>query len=86
MTHTNILNRKLEEVHGVGKEFGSVAALWSRFQGMVHEKQVDIQNWVVLTRRMSSRPTRVYPGPGGRTLRQLRRGRESRSPSRRQRR
>jgi DASH complex subunit DAD1 len=40
MTHTNILNRKLEEVHGVGKEFGTVAALWCRFQGMVRDNQV----------------------------------------------
>ena len=28
MTHTNVLNRKLEEVYGVGKEFTTVAALW----------------------------------------------------------
>ncbi len=28
MTHTNVLNRKLEEVFGVGKEFTTVAALW----------------------------------------------------------
>ena len=28
MTHTNVLNRKLEEVHGVGREFTTVAALW----------------------------------------------------------
>lgn len=39
-THTNILNRKLEEVHGVGKEFGSVAALWGQFLDMVKENQV----------------------------------------------
>lgn len=28
MTHTNVLNRKLEEVYGVGKEFKTVASLW----------------------------------------------------------
>jgi DASH complex subunit DAD1 len=28
MTHANVLNRKLEEVHGVGKEFSTVAELW----------------------------------------------------------
>ena len=28
MAHTNVLNRKLEEVHGVGKEFTTVADLW----------------------------------------------------------
>lgn len=28
MTSTNVLNRKLEEVWGVGKEFETVAGLW----------------------------------------------------------
>lgn len=28
MAHTNVLNRKLEEVYGVGKEFTTVADLW----------------------------------------------------------
>ena len=28
MTHSNVLNRKLEEVHGIGKEFTTVANLW----------------------------------------------------------
>jgi hypothetical protein len=28
MGHTNVLNRKLEEVYGVGKEFTTVAELW----------------------------------------------------------
>ena len=28
MSHTNVLNRKLEEVYGVGKEFTTVAHLW----------------------------------------------------------
>ena len=28
MTHTNVLNRKHEEVYGVGKEFKTVAELW----------------------------------------------------------
>ena len=28
MSHTNVLNRKLEEVYGVGKEFTTVADLW----------------------------------------------------------
>lgn len=40
MTHTNVLNRKLEEVYGVGKEFGSVAALWGQFLNMIDEKKV----------------------------------------------
>lgn len=28
MSHTNVLNRKLEEVYGVGREFTTVAHLW----------------------------------------------------------
>jgi DASH complex subunit DAD1 len=28
LTHSNVLNRTLEEVHGVGKEFTTVAKLW----------------------------------------------------------
>ncbi len=28
MSSTNVLNRKLEEVFGVGKEFETVAGLW----------------------------------------------------------
>jgi hypothetical protein len=28
LSHTNVLNRKLEEVYGVGKEFTTVADLW----------------------------------------------------------
>ena len=28
MSHTNVLNRKLEEVYGVGKEFTTAADLW----------------------------------------------------------
>jgi DASH complex subunit DAD1 len=28
MSHTNVLNRKLEEVYGVGREFTTVADLW----------------------------------------------------------
>ena len=34
MTHTNVLNRKLEEVYGVGKEFTTVAALWGVSQSL----------------------------------------------------
>lgn len=28
LTDANVLNRKLEEVYGVGKEFSTVAQLW----------------------------------------------------------
>ena len=37
MTHTNVLNRKLEEVYGVGKEFTTVAALWGVSLGSFQE-------------------------------------------------
>ncbi len=38
MTHTNVLNRKLEEVYGVGKEFTTVAALWG-VSGLREERE-----------------------------------------------
>ncbi|EJT51466.1 hypothetical protein A1Q2_02648 [Trichosporon asahii var. asahii CBS 8904] len=38
LSHTNALNRKLEEVDGVGKEFNTVAELWSSFLGIVNDK------------------------------------------------
>lgn len=40
MTHTNVLNRKLEEVYGVGKEFKTVAALWGKFNEFIRNQQV----------------------------------------------
>lgn len=40
LSHTNALNRKLEEVDGVGKEFNTVAELWSSFLGIVNDKAV----------------------------------------------
>lgn len=40
MTHTNVLNRKLEEVYGVGKEFTTVADLWGKFNALIREQQV----------------------------------------------
>ena len=40
MTHTNVLNRKLEEVYGVGKDFKTVASLWGRFNDFIRNQQV----------------------------------------------
>ena len=40
MTHTNVLNRKLEEVFGVGKEFTTVASLWGKFNALIREQRV----------------------------------------------
>lgn len=40
MTYTNVLNRKLEEVYGVGKEFDTVAQLWGQFNNIVRDKNV----------------------------------------------
>lgn len=39
MTHTNVLNRKLEEVFGVGKEFTTVASLWGKFNALIREQR-----------------------------------------------
>ncbi|TXT13113.1 hypothetical protein VHUM_01514 [Vanrija humicola] len=38
LTHTNVLNRTLEEVYGVGKDFNTVAELWGQFQKMAQTK------------------------------------------------
>ncbi|ORX38684.1 DASH complex subunit Dad1-domain-containing protein [Kockovaella imperatae] len=40
MTHTNVLNRKHEEVYGVGKEFKTVAELWGTFNALIRKQQV----------------------------------------------
>ncbi|WVR07402.1 hypothetical protein IAU60_004443 [Kwoniella sp. DSM 27419] len=42
MGHTNVLNRKLEEVYGVGKEFTTVAALWGKFDDLIREQQTEL--------------------------------------------
>ncbi|KAK8854903.1 hypothetical protein IAR55_003642 [Kwoniella newhampshirensis] len=42
MTHTNVLNRKLEEVFGVGREFTTVAALWGKFNSLIREQQTEL--------------------------------------------
>ncbi|OCF57390.1 DASH complex subunit DAD1 [Kwoniella mangroviensis CBS 10435] len=42
MGHTNVLNRKLEEVFGVGKEFTTVAALWGKFSDLIKEQQTEL--------------------------------------------
>lgn len=55
MTHTNVLNRKLEEVYGVGKEFGSVAALWGQFLNMIDENKVSKKTRRAAVRRVDGR-------------------------------
>ncbi|WRT68278.1 uncharacterized protein IL334_005254 [Kwoniella shivajii] len=42
MGHTNVLNRKLEEVFGVGKEFTTVASLWGKFNDLIREQQTEL--------------------------------------------
>ncbi|WVQ81947.1 hypothetical protein IAT38_004074 [Cryptococcus sp. DSM 104549] len=42
MGNANVLNRKLEEVFGVGKEFTTVAALWGRFSSLIKEQQTEL--------------------------------------------
>jgi len=34
-TSTNVLNRKLEEVSGMTKEYDTIASLWARFHALV---------------------------------------------------
>jgi DASH complex subunit DAD1 len=40
MGSMNTYNRTLEDIHGVGKEFGSVAQLWGRFNELIRKQQV----------------------------------------------
>lgn len=42
LSHSNNLNRKLEEVFGVGKEFTTVADLWGKFNALIREQQVRV--------------------------------------------
>ncbi|ORY35377.1 DASH complex subunit Dad1-domain-containing protein [Naematelia encephala] len=55
MTHANVLNRKLEEVYGVGKEFTTVAKLWGRFSALIRDQQTE----------MALNPEPGVPGTGG---------------------
>lgn len=43
ITESNILNRKLEDILGVGKEFETISALWGRFHQLVQEQQQDVE-------------------------------------------
>lgn len=38
-----MLNRQLEEVYGVGRDFETVAALWGRFQELMKEQQTEAE-------------------------------------------
>ncbi|WVO17710.1 hypothetical protein L204_105408 [Cryptococcus depauperatus] len=42
MGNMNSLNRTLEEAHGLGKEFVSVASLWGRFNELIKEQQTEL--------------------------------------------
>ncbi|WWC90836.1 uncharacterized protein L201_005773 [Kwoniella dendrophila CBS 6074] len=42
MGHTNVLNRKLEEVYGVGREFTTISALWGKFSDLIKEQQTEL--------------------------------------------
>ncbi|KDQ09885.1 hypothetical protein BOTBODRAFT_164386 [Botryobasidium botryosum FD-172 SS1] len=44
ISESNILNRKLEEILGVGKEFETISALWGRFHQLVQEQQADVES------------------------------------------
>jgi len=39
LSSSNLLNRKLEEVLGVGKEFETISSLWGRFHDLMREQQ-----------------------------------------------
>ncbi|KAG8916198.1 hypothetical protein FRC01_003302 [Tulasnella sp. 417] len=42
LSQSNVLNRQLEQVAGVGRDFETVAALWGRFQDLMKEQQAEV--------------------------------------------
>ncbi|ODN95852.1 DASH complex subunit DAD1 [Cryptococcus wingfieldii CBS 7118] len=42
MGNMNNLNRTLEQVYGVGREFTTVSALWGRFSSLIKEQQTEL--------------------------------------------
>ncbi|KAE8542666.1 hypothetical protein D1P53_001447 [Cryptococcus gattii VGV] len=42
MGNMNTLNRTLEQVYGVGREFTTVASLWGRFNTLIKEQQTEL--------------------------------------------
>ncbi|KAG8925006.1 hypothetical protein FRC03_006199 [Tulasnella sp. 419] len=43
LSQNNVLNRQLEQVYGVGRDFTTVAALWGRFQDLMKTQQVEVE-------------------------------------------
>ncbi|KZT56328.1 hypothetical protein CALCODRAFT_435935 [Calocera cornea HHB12733] len=39
LSSSNLLNRKLEEVLGVGREFETISSLWGRFHHLMREQK-----------------------------------------------
>lgn len=39
LSSSNLLNRKLEEVLGVGREFETISSLWGRFHQLMREQK-----------------------------------------------
>jgi DASH complex subunit DAD1 len=61
LASTNVLNRKLEEVLGMTREYETIAALWNSFHELMRNQRVD-----VLEEHRASSPG--LPGTGGHTL------------------
>lgn len=68
MTYTNVLNRKVEEVYGVGKDFDTVAQLWGQFNNIVRDKNVCLISALLTSERTTTRLRR--PGNRQRALQQ----------------
>ncbi|OXB36740.1 DASH complex subunit DAD1 [Cryptococcus neoformans] len=63
MGNMNTLNRTLEQVYGVGREFTTVASLWGRFNTLIKEQQVSQSNTspsMLIEYRRSSRLQQMW--------------------------
>ncbi|KAJ9115130.1 hypothetical protein QFC22_005460 [Naganishia vaughanmartiniae] len=82
LSSANVLNRKLEEVFGVGKEFQTVANLWGQFNTLIRDQKDDpasdsaipnqhppLGNSAINTQQQQQlRTSQGVPGTGGATF------------------
>lgn len=60
LTSTNALNRKLEEVLGMTKEYDTIASLWQTFHQLMRKSSENVNESIVEEHNMAG-----MPGTGG---------------------
>lgn len=43
LSQSNVLNRQMEQIYGIGRDFQTVEALWGRFRDLMKEQQVEAE-------------------------------------------